>query len=304
MRLRTFTGHSTAEAMAAVRAALGPDAVIVSAQDDGNGNTRVTAALDEHDHGPDIPAVDAVLGEALDFHGASSVMRAWIVNNALQSALEQPAEALASGLGHSFRFAPITAQDKAILLVGAPGAGKTVTAAKLATRDVLAGKRVRLISTDLARAGGVAQLEAFAKILGVRFATADSPAALDALVALADPKERLIIDTASVNPFGSGDRRDLAALIGGTSAHPMLVFAAGADAADGIERAEIFADLGCSRAIVTQIDAARRLGSVLAMIEAAKLSFAEAGIAADIADGLMPFTPALLARLLLPKSSP
>jgi len=42
MRLRTFTGRSTAEAMAAVRAALGPNAVIVSAQDDGSGSTRVT----------------------------------------------------------------------------------------------------------------------------------------------------------------------------------------------------------------------------------------------------------------------
>ena len=290
--------------MAAVRAALGPDAVIVSAQDDGNGNTRVTAALDDRDDGSDIPAVDAVLGEALDFHGTTPVMRNWIINNALQSAIETPAEALASGLGHSFRFAPITAQDKAILLVGAPGAGKTVTAAKLATRDVLAGKRVRLISTDLARAGGVAQLEAFAKILGVPFATADGPAALGSLVTQADPKERLVIDTAGVNPFSTGDRRDLAALIGASSAQPMLVFAAGGDAADGIERAEIFADLGCSRAIVTQLDATRRLGSVLAMAEAAKLAFAEAGIAADIADGLLPFTPALLARLLLPKGSP
>jgi flagellar biosynthesis protein FlhF len=304
MRLRTFIGRSTAEAMAAVRAALGPDAVIVSAQDDGNGNTRVTAALDDRDPGVDTPAVDMVLDEALQFHGATPVMRAWIVSNALQSALETPAEALASGLGHSFRFAPIKAQDKSILLVGTPGAGKTVTAAKLATRDVLSGKRVRLISTDLARAGGIAQLEAFAKILGVPFATADSAAALGSLLKQADPKERLIIDTHGVNPFSAGDRRDLAALIGASTAQPMLVFATGADAADGIERAGIFADLGCSRAIVTQLDAVRRLGSVLAMAEAAELSFAEAGIAADIADGLLPFTPALLAQLLLPKGSP
>ena len=303
MRLRTFTGRSTTEAMAAVRAALGPDAVIVSAQDDGSGNTRVTAALDERDGGTVNPAVDSVLGEALEFHGATPVMRAWIVGNALQSALDAPADALASGLGHSFRFAPITAQDKAILLVGPPGAGKTVTAAKLATRDVLAGKGVRLVSTDLSRAGGIAQLEAFAKILSVPFAAVDGPAALGSLVAPADPKERVIIDTTSVNPFSAGDRRDLASLIGASHAQPVLVVAAGADAADGVERAEIFADLGCRRAIVTQLDATRRLGSMLAMIEAAGLSLAEAGIAADIADGLLPFTPALLARLLLPKGS-
>jgi flagellar biosynthesis protein FlhF len=123
------------------------------------------------------------------------------------------------------------------------------------------------------------------------------------MVTLADPKERLIIDTAGVNPFGTGDRRDLAALIGASNAEPMLVLAAGGDAADGSERTQIFADLGCTRTVVTQLDATRRLGSMLTMVEAAKLGFAEAGIAADIADGLLPFTSVLLARLLLPKGS-
>jgi flagellar biosynthesis protein FlhF len=57
------------------------------------------------------------------------------------------------------------------------------------------------------------------------------------------------------------------------------------------------------RTIVTQLDATRRLGSVLTMADAAGLAFAEAGIASDIADGLVPLTPALLAKLLLPKGS-
>jgi flagellar biosynthesis protein FlhF len=305
MRLRTFTGRSTTEAMAAVRAQLGPDAVIVSAQDDGNGNTRVTAALDDRDTGaPDIPAVDMVIGRALDFHAPTPAMRAKLIDGALASALETPSEALADALGHTLRFAPLGAQDRAILLVGAPGGGKTVTAAKLATRAVLAGKRVRLITTDRARAGGVAQLEAFAKILGVPAATADGAAALGSLVTLADPKERLIIDTAGVNPFNAADRREIAAMIGASAAEPVLVFAAGGDAADGGERAQIFADLGCTRAIVTQLDATRRLGSLLTMTEAANLALAEAGIAPDIADGIVPFTPSFLAHLLLPKGSP
>lgn len=305
MRLRTFTGRSTTEAMAAVRASLGPDAVIVSAQDDGNGNTRLTAALDDRDSGaPDVPAVDTVIGNALDFHMPTPAMRASLIEGALASDLENPSEALAAGLNRALRFAPLGAQDRVIVLVGTPGSGKTVTAAKLATRAVLTGKRVRLITTDLARAGGAAQLEAFAKVLDIPFATADGPAALGSLVTLADPKERLIIDTASVNPFAAGDRREVAAMIGASSAEPVLVFAAGLDAAEGAERTQVFADLGCTRAIVTQLDATRRLGSMLTAAAAAKLAFAEIGIAPDIADGLLPCSAALLARLLLPKGAP
>lgn len=305
MRLRTFTGRSTSEAMAAVRVSLGPDAVIVSAQDDGNGNTRLTAALDEGDAGgPDIPAVDTVIGEALDFHAPTPAMRARLIEGALASGLDNPSEALAAGINRALRFAPLAAPDRAIVLVGAPGSGKTVTAAKLATRSVLAGRRVRLITTDLARAGGVAQIEAFAKVLDVPFATAADPADLAAQVVLADAKERLIIDTASVNPFNAGDRHEIAAMIGASHAEPILVFAAGADADEGVERARIFADLGCTRAIVTQLDATRRLGSTLTVAEGAKLAFAEIGIAPDIADGLLPCNAALLARLLLPKGAP
>lgn len=305
MRLRTFTGRSTSEAMAAVRAALGPEAVIVSAQDDGNGTSRVTAALDDrHTGAPEIPALDTVIGQALDFHGLRPALRAMLVDGALQSGHDTPSEALASALGHTLRFAPLTLQDRAILLVGAAGAGKTVTAAKLATREVLAGRRVRLVTTDLARAGGVAQLESFAKILGTPLSTADGAAALGSLVTLADPKERLIIDTAGINPFATGDRREIAGIIGASQAEPILVFAAGAEAGDGAERAQIFADLGCTRAIITQLDATRRLGSLLTALAETQLALAEAGVAPDIADGIVPFTSALLAHLLLPKGSP
>ena len=305
MRLRTFTGRSTAEAMAAVRAALGPDAVIVSAQDDGAGNTRITAALDEaRGAAPEAPPVDTLIAKALAFHGVAPSLREKLIDGVGAASRETPVESLAAALAGALRFAPLAPDDRAILLVGAPGCGKSVTAAKLATRDVLAGKRVRLIGTDLARAGGIAQLAAFANLLDVPFAAAESPAALTALLARAGPQERLIIDSAGVNPFNAGDRREIAALIGASTAEPILVVAAGGEAIDGGERAQIFADLGCTRAIVTQLDATRRLGSTLTIAESAGLGIAEGGIAPDIADGLTPLTPGLLARLLLPKGSP
>jgi flagellar biosynthesis protein FlhF len=82
----------------------------------------------------------------------------------------------------------------------------------------------------------------------------------------------------------------------------MLVLAAGTDALDAVDMARIFRDLGSTRMAVTRLDLTHRLGSVLAAAEGARLGFAEAGIAPDIADGLIPFTPATLARLLLAKT--
>lgn len=304
MRLRTFTGRSTADAMAAVRAHLGPEAIIVSAQDDGNGNTRVTAALDDRETAPpESPSLEPVIGRALDFHGPALALREKLVEGARASARGTPSAALATGLAAAFRFAPLGPRDRVILLVGPPGGGKTLTAAKLATRDVLAGRRPRLVTTDRARPGGAQQLEAFAKILGVSCAVVDGPAALGALIADTDPVERLVVDTAGTNPFSTGDRQELAALIAASVAEPVLVFAAGGDGAEGAERARVFADLGCARVIATQLDATRRLGGVLTAAAAADLAFTEAGIAPDVADGIVPLTPGLLAHLLLPKGS-
>jgi len=53
---------------------------------------------------------------------------------------------------------------------------------------------------------------------------------------------------------------------------------------------------------VTRLDLTHRLGSVLAAAAGAKLAFSEAGVAPEIADGLSPFTPLVLARRLLAQS--
>ena len=54
---------------------------------------------------------------------------------------------------------------------------------------------------------------------------------------------------------------------------------------------------------VTRLDLTHRLGSVLAAADAAQLVFAEAGVAAEIADGMIPFNPVVLARRLIAQTT-
>jgi flagellar biosynthesis protein FlhF len=309
MRLRTFSARTMTDAMAKARLELGPDAIIVSTQEDDDGTMRVTAALDDGDAfaplGPDIDVVD-ILGEALAKHGISPVLVEKILAAALRFDTEtDPTEALSRALSVLYPFEPVAADAyrRVIIMVGPPGAGKTVSIAKLATRAVMAGKRVRLVTTDITRAGGIQQLESLAGILKLRLTTIEAPHRLAPIAASAQPGELMLIDSPGVNPYSAADRRELASLVKASEAEPVLVLPAGGDMVDTVDMARVFRDLGCNRIIVTRLDMVRRLGSVLTAADELELGFAEAGIAPAIANGISPFTAAMLARLLLPQTA-
>jgi flagellar biosynthesis protein FlhF len=302
MRLRTFTAATMSEAMALVRARLGADAIIVSTEEGDDGATRVTAAVEHAERPSPVvePDVIDVLNEALSGHGLSPILVEKILCAALPFETDDPLLALSSAFATFFTFAPIEAR-RPVLLVGPPGAGKTVSIAKLATRAVMAGQAVRLVTADTVRAGAIEQLEAFARVLQLPLHRAESAQRLAPIAAEAKPGEQLLIDTPGINPYSAGDRRELAVLIAESGAEPVLVLPAGGDAHDTVEMARIFRDLGATRLVVTRLDMVQRLGSVIAAADGLRLSFAEAGISPDIAKGLAAFNPVVLARLLLPK---
>src|SRR6185437_6628897 len=114
MRLRTFTAATMSEAMALVRARLGPEAVIVSTEEGDDGATRVTAAVEQAERlAPGIePDVIDVLNEALSGHGLAPLMIEKILCAALPFETDEPLLALASAFTTFFSFSPLDAEAR------------------------------------------------------------------------------------------------------------------------------------------------------------------------------------------------
>jgi len=99
---------------------------------------------------------------------------------------------------------------RTIMLVGPTGAGKTTTIAKLAARAALIdGKRVKLITLDNYRVGGIDQIRTFAELIGIPLDVAESAASLAGL--LDEAYDLTLIDTAGRSPRDIGSISELAA---------------------------------------------------------------------------------------------
>ncbi|HWK44985.1 MAG TPA: AAA family ATPase, partial [Stellaceae bacterium] len=240
--------------------------------------------------------------EALIGHGLPSRLLERLLDASFAAGIDDPKGALIAALQSVFSFQPLAERRalRPLMLVGVPGAGKTVSTAKLAARALFAGEPVRVVTTDSIRAGAVEQLDAFTRLMKLSLHSATSPAQLARLVDASPPGERILIDTAGVNPYSSHDLAELKALAKAASAEPVLVMAAGGDAYDAVEQASAFCALGVRRMIVTRLDMVHRLGSVLAAADAGRLAFAETSITSAVVDGLIPADAAAIARLLMP----
>ncbi|MBL6458493.1 hypothetical protein JMJ55_24455 [Belnapia sp. T6] len=284
MRLRLFQAAGMAEAMAAVRAELGPEAVILDSRRV-RGGVEVTAALDRP--APPVPVLPPPPSALpLARHNLPPGLAARLGSGG------------ASALAGALRFAPLPdGRARPLLLAGPPGAGKTLTCAKLATRAVLAGAAPLILTADGARAGAVAQLAAFTRLLGLGLALAGEPALLAGAVAARQPGQPVLIDSAGCDPFQPTEAAALRGLALAAGAEILLVLPAGLDPAEAAETAAAFAALGARHLLPTRLDRARRLGGVLAAAGAG-LALTEAGTGPGAADGLTPITPDWLARRL------
>lgn len=287
MRLKVVRAARLSEAIATLRAELGDEAVILSTRRVAGG-VEVTAS-EAADDEPLVIAPDATpraraLSPVLARHNLPEALAVRLAEGPLTSAL-----------AGALRFAALPAGP--LVLAGPPGAGKTLTTAKLATRFVMAGQAPLLATADGKRAGAAEQLAAFARVLGLPLAVCAGPGALAKAVRGRKPGQPVLIDLPGCDPFDAADARMLAALLAAVGGTAALVLPAGLDAEEAAETARAFALLGCRHLLPTRLDSARRLGGVLSAA-AAGLALTEAGTGQDPAGGLTPITPDWLAARL------
>lgn len=251
---------------------------------------------------------NAVIEQLTDLmlrHGVADEITDQILSCATVIGMDRADMSLIAALEHLYSFRPLPQKTSgtAIMLVGPPGAGKTLIAAKLAARAVMNGQSAAVITTDTIRAGGVEQLSAFTNLLRTPLQKAASAKELRAAIENAHSADQIIIDTGGFNPFAPEEMRDLARLIAAGDIEPVLVLPAGIDADESGEIARIYAALGVRSLMPSRIDIARRLGGLLGAAHHGGLIFADAGNTPKVADGLIPLSPQRLARLLMPQTS-
>lgn len=272
--------------MACVRAELGPDALILATRRVGDG-VELTAALEAPAPEP-APVVDPAREATLAWHGVPGPIAGRLMAGPLDTAL---AEAL------PFRTLPLSIGCAPLLLVGPPGAGKTLTAARLAARLVMSGVPPLAITADGQRAGATEQLAAFTRLLGLTLLVASHSVMLARALARRQGGAPVLIDAPGGDPFDLAYREAVSALAATADATIVLVLPAGLDVNEAADLAGAFAELGATLLIPTRLDLARRLGAVLSAADMG-LALTEAGVGPGAADGLAALTPAFLAQRL------
>lgn len=328
MRIKTYIADDMPEALAMIRAELGDDAIIVSTETRQDRTIKVIAACETQETAasdrpviesakpPDRGApVDQAIAAALAAHGAPEMLVRQFAAGAQDHQDLTPEMALAALCRERLLFggAPFRPSLRPIVLVGPPGAGKTTTAAKLAAHAMVNGAAVDLMGADGIKTGATEQLAGLAKHMHLNIETADNSAALTAGWRARRARHEAagrdvlaIVDTTGANPFDQDDLDRTATLIAGVRGHGVLVLPAGGDPLEAADTAIAFAEAGVTHLIVTRIDAARRLGGMLAAAAVRsnnlQLKLAGVGIAPRIGNGLRPVTPVSLARLLVTRT--
>jgi flagellar biosynthesis protein FlhF len=308
MQVKQFKAQTFAEAMDQVRQELGNDAIILDSFNDDEGLPIVRAARDNHASEELIPSdihhldiIDSIT-IVLEKHGVLPELMDDLINAAYDyTDTEQPVEVLAHILEQRFVFQPLPPprESKPLMLIGPPGSGKSVACVKLASRALLQEERTCIIGADNVRVGGLDQLYRYCDRLGIDLLEARNHRELVDALNTSPEGEVALIDTPGVNPYQPTELAHLVELCDVKDIDIVLVIDGGRSSTETSELVDAFRHVFPSRLLVSKIDVARRVGSLLHAADQGKLAISEVSLSPHISDGLLPLSASSLARLMV-----
>ncbi|NUQ63472.1 MAG: flagellar biosynthesis protein FlhF [Pirellulales bacterium] len=199
---------------------------------------------------------------------------------------------------------PIAVQPgrrRIVALVGPTGVGKTTTIAKLAANYRLKEKRrVGLITVDTYRIAAVEQLRTYADIIDLPMQVVSTPREMREAAARFEGLDLVLMDTAGRSPRDEIKIQELKAFLseaGAEEVHLVLSSVAGARTLE--QTAERFAAVGTTALILTKLDEATGLGSVVPLLRSSRLPLSYLTNGQNVPDDMETATPCRLARLIL-----
>ncbi len=188
-----------------------------------------------------------------------------------------------------------------VAFVGPTGVGKTTTVAKIAaTLKLRHGAKVGLITCDTYRIAAVDQLRTYAEIIGLELEVVLSPGQmLQACRKLGD-HDVLLIDTAGRSQNDVDRIGELQALIAAAEPHEThLVLSSVASEKVLLREAAAFSAVGVDKVVVTKLDEAASLGTILRVLKNVGRSVSYMTTGQEVPQHLEAARPQRLAELVL-----
>lgn len=206
-------------------------------------------------------------------------------------------------VGGPIRIEP--GKRKVVALVGATGVGKTTTIAKLAANYRLRDHvKMGLVTVDTYRIAAVEQLRTYAEIIDLPMKVVTNPMemrrALDELLGL----DLILIDTAGRSPRDDLQIQELKRLLAEASVDEVhLVLSMTSNLRNLIASVEKFAFANATSLILTKLDEAAALGSLLELTREVSLPISYLTTGQDVPSDIEPANTDRIARLILGRDS-
>ncbi len=317
-----ITAPSMSQALAKVKETLGKDAIIVATEEH-QGQVTLTAAVEDNRcMTPRLRAIETPrteINERATYPNPLAAIKAvcdicdehqlgygfceqWLKE--LSSDFIVSPVGITRSLSAIVPFCPYWLDEASpkqpIILVGPQGSGKTVTIAKIAAILLSQKRKVKVLTLDTIKAGGVSQLQSYLDSMKQPLLVGEQKLA-EVLMRCKDPRsdEFVLIDTPGLNVMKEEDQSFLYHFFQEVNSPLTLVLAADMNPIDAEEVARNYYFFNTQTLIATRFDATKHYGGLLSAAHTCGLQIAAYSDSPSIGDGLHSLTAEKMIDYLL-----